>query len=224
MKFYTREIRCYYIIIGDVKMDEYKSTLPPRSSRVAAKNKNSFGRELLSSVLYIVIIVGLFFVVQRYFYAPVMVDGDSMEETLSDGDYLLLNQFSEIERFDVVIFPSLDSDPSAPEGEEKLFVKRVIGMSGDTVEFQGDTLILNGEEVDEKYLDYTLDYNYASFSLETLFGVEKVPKGHYFVLGDNRSIGGSLDSREFGFVDSESVLGKVSLRYWPLSDFGTIEK
>ena len=207
-----------------VKMDRQKSALPPRSSRYAAKEKNSIGREILSTVLYIAIIWSVFWVVQEYFYAPVSVDGDSMEETLSDGDYLLLNRFSEIERFDVIIFPSVDSNPSVPEDEEKLYVKRVIGMPGDSIEFQGDSLFLNGEEVVEEYLDNGFDYNYASFSLETLFGVEEVPADHFFVLGDNRTVGGSLDSREFGFVDQESVLGKVSLRYWPFKDFGKIDK
>lgn len=204
-------------------MDEQKSALPPRSSKYASKEKNSIGRELLSTALYIAIITSIFFVVQRYFYAPVMVDGDSMEETLSDGDYLLLNRFSDIERFDVIIFPAADSDVSTTDDEEKLYVKRVIGIPGDSIEFQGDSLFLNGEEVEEEYLDNGFDYNYASFSLETLFGVEEVPANQYFVLGDNRTVGGSLDSREFGFVDSESVLGKVSFRYWPFKDFGKID-
>ncbi len=207
-----------------VRMDEQQSTLPPRSSRYEVKQKNSIAKEFLSTIVYVVVILSIFFTIDRYLYSPVMVDGDSMEETLSDGDYLLLNRFSEIERFDVIIFPSVDSDGSLPEDEEKLYVKRVIGVPGDSIEFQGDTLFLNGEEVVEEYLDNNIDYNYASFSLETLFGVEEVPEDQFFVLGDNRTIGGSLDSREFGFVDRESILGKVSLRYWPISDFGKIDK
>lgn len=205
-------------------MEEHKSALPPRKSRHASKKKKSFGKELLSTILYIAIISALFFVVQRYFYAPVMVDGNSMEETLSDGDYLLLNRFSDIDRSDVIIFPLSESETTYVEDEEKLYVKRVIGIPGDHIEYQSDTLFLNGEEIDEEYLEDSFDYNMASFSLETLFGVEEVPEGKYFVLGDNRTIGGSLDSREFGFIDSESVLGKVSLRYWPLSDIGRINK
>lgn len=205
-------------------MDEQRSALPPRSSKYAVKEKNSIGREILSTLIYIAIISSIFFVVQRYFYAPVMVDGDSMEETLSDGDYLLLNRFSEIDRFDVIIFPSVDADASVIDEDEKLYVKRVIGVPGDSIEFQGDTLFLNGEEVVEEYIDNSYDYNYASFSLETLLGVEEVPENQFFVLGDNRTVGGSLDSREFGFVDQESVLGKVSLRYWPFKEFGRIDK
>lgn len=207
-----------------VRMNEQHSALPPRSSKYNKKKKNSIGREILSTILYVAVIWSLLWVVKEYFYAPVSVDGNSMEETLSDGDYLLLNRFSEIERFDVIIFPSVDANTSTTDEEEKLYVKRVIGVPGDSIEFQGDTLFLNGEEVVEEYLDNNFDYNYASFSLETLFGVEEVPDDKFFVLGDNRTVGGSLDSREFGFVDQESVLGKVSLRYWPLTDFGKIDK
>ncbi|MDN6195901.1 MAG: signal peptidase I [Atopostipes suicloacalis] len=200
-------------------MNKDKSSLPPRASRYENK-KPSFWKELLSTLIYIVIIAGVFLVIQRNFYAPVMVEGDSMEETLSDGDYLLMNRYSDIERFDVVIFP----DPLNGETEEeKLFVKRVIGLPGDEINFEGDQLFLNGEEVDEKYLDYSNDYSFASFSLGTLLGYEEVPDGHYFVLGDNRNPGKSQDSRVFSFVNEESVIGKVSLRYWPFDKFGKIK-
>lgn len=207
-------------------MNEEKSTLPSRDNRFSPQKneeKNSLVQEILSTLVYIIIISSVFFVIQRYFYAPVMVDGDSMEETLSDGDYLLLNRFSEIERFDVVIFP--ENDLNGPvvddQADEKLYVKRVIGVAGDRIEYKGDSLYLNGEEMPESYLDDSLEFSSGSYSLETLFGVEEVPEGKYFVLGDNRS--NSTDSRLFGFVDEESVLGKVSLRYWPLDSFGLID-
>lgn len=202
------------------KMKKEKSTLPPRSSRYE-EQRPSFWRELLSTVLYIAIISVLFVVVQRNFYAPVMVDGNSMEETLSDGDYLLMNRYSEIERFDVVIFPNPLSEEE--EDEEKLFVKRVIGLPGDKITFEGDQLFLNGEEIDEEYLDYSKDYRFAGFSLETLLGYEEVPEDYYFVLGDNRNAGESQDSRAFGFINSESVMGKVAFRYWPIDEFGKIK-
>lgn len=201
-------------------MKNENAGLPPRSSRYENK-KSSFGKELLSTLLYIAIISGLFYIIQRNFYAPVMVDGDSMEETLSDGDYLLMNRYSDIERFDVIIFPDPLKD-EVEEDKEKLFVKRVIGLPGDEITYQGEQLILNGEEIEEKYLDYSSDYSFASFSLETLLGYEEVPDGYYFVLGDNRNPGKSQDSRVFSFVDSDSVIGKVSFRYWPFDKFGRI--
>lgn len=200
-------------------MKQEKSNLPPRATRYENK-KPSFASDLLSTILSMAIILLLLIVVQRNFYAPVMVDGDSMEETLSDGDYLLMNRYSEIERFDVVIFPDPLNDEV--EDEEKLFVKRVIGLPGDRISYEGDQLILNGEPVAEEYLDYSNDYSFASFSLETLLGYEEVPPGKYFVLGDNRNPGKSQDSRVFSFIDQESVIGKVSLRYWPFDKFGRI--
>lgn len=203
-------------------MANYQSDLPPRSERHPAnkktkqKNKkDSFGRDFFSTVIYIVVLFLVFFVVHRFFYAPVMVDGDSMETTLSDGDYLILNKYSDIERFDIVVFPPPD------EEEETLYIKRVIGLPGDKIEYKDDLLYLNGEEIEEDYLDYSLDeqmyYSSGNFSLLTALGEEEVPEGEYFVLGDNRL--NSRDSRSFGFVDQETILGKVSLRYWPLDDF-----
>lgn len=203
-------------------MNEERADLPPRSSRYEDK-KSSFGKELLSTLIYMAIISGIFIVIQRNFYAPVMVDGDSMEETLSDGDYLLMNRYSEIERFDVIIFPDPLEEELDEDQEEKLFVKRVIGLPGDEISYEGDQLFLNGEEIEEEYLDYSTDYSFASFSLETLLGYEEVPDGHYFVLGDNRNPGKSQDSRVFSFVDGESIIGKVSLRYWPFDKVGKIE-
>lgn len=209
-------------------MSEFESSLPPRSERHSSKRrfgkrkkdkKTSFGRELLSTLMYIAVISTIFFFVERYFYAPVMVDGDSMETTLSDGDYLLLNKYSDIERYDVVVFPPPDED------DDTLYIKRVIGLPGDRIEFNGDTLILNGQEIDETYLDHSesegILYTSGSYSLLTLLGEETVPEGHFFVLGDNRL--NSRDSRSFGFIEKDVILGKVSLRYWPFEDFGMVE-
>lgn len=212
-------------------MDDYQSSLPPRSERHSPKkNKNnkkrdhedkqsSFMKDLLSTGTYIIALLLVFFVVQRYLYAPVMVDGDSMEPTLSDGNYLMLNKYSDIERFDIVVFPPPDDE------SDTLYIKRVIGVPGDQIEYYDEVLYLNGEEVDESYLPYTEEdeqasYTSGNFTLTTLLGVETVPEGHYFVLGDNRL--NSRDSRTFGFIEEESILGKISLRYWPFEDFEVV--
>ncbi|HLR91538.1 MAG TPA: signal peptidase I [Atopostipes sp.] len=205
-------------------MGEHHSNLPPRSEKHSSKKKNktknnSLTKDILSTLLYIAFLFVAFFVIQRYFFEPVVVDGDSMEPTLDHGDYLLLNKFSDIERFDIVVFPPPD------EEEETLYIKRVIGMPGDTVEYRNDELYINNEPIEEDFLEYSSDdlnfYPSGNFSLLTLLGEEEVPPGQYFVLGDNRL--NSRDSRGFGFVDEESIIGKVSLRYWPFEDFGFIE-
>lgn len=208
-------------------MDDYESSFPPRSEKHRSnqqnnnnnENEGSFLQEVFSTLKYILVLSVIFFVVHRFFFAPVMVDGDSMEPTLSDGDYLLLNKFSDIEHSDIVVFPP-------PDEEDTQYIKRVIGMPGDTVEFRDDVLYLNGESMEQDFLDIEAaakeDYfSTGDFSLLTLLGEEEVPEGQYFLLGDNRL--NSRDSRSFGFVDEEAVLGKVSFRYWPFDDFGFIE-
>lgn len=209
-------------LLETVKMDKHQSSYPPRSKRkgtASKKKKSSFWQELLSTVKYIFVLSVIFFITQRFFFAPVMVDGDSMEPTLSDGDYLLLNKVSDVERFDIIVFPP-------PDEADTQYIKRVIGMPGDTVEYRQDVLYVNGEPVEEPFLedipdDELMFYVSGNFSLLSLLGEEEVPEGHYFVLGDNRM--NSRDSRSFGFVNEEKVLGKVSLRYWPLENFGRVE-
>lgn len=203
-------------------MDNHQSSFPPRSKRDEAlgkKKKNNLWQEILSTVKFVIVLSIIFFITQRFFFAPVMVDGDSMEPTLSDGDYLLLNKFSAVERFDIIVFPP-------PDEADTQYIKRVIGMPGDAVEYRQDVLYLNGEPVNEAFLedvpeDERIFYVSGNFSLLSLLGEETVPEGQYFVLGDNRM--NSRDSRSFGFIDEENVLGKVSLRYWPLEKFGTVE-
>ena len=91
-------------------MDEHYSGLPPRGNKHSSKNnkKETFFSELISTVKYIIGILIVFFIINQFFFAPVMVDGDSMEPTLTNGDYLLLNKFSDIEQFDIVVFPPPD--------------------------------------------------------------------------------------------------------------------
>lgn len=204
-------------------MDDYESSYPPRSEKQKpnVNNESSFLSDIISIVKYMIVLSVIFFLVHRYLFAPVMVDGDSMEPTLSDGDYLLLNKFSDIERFDIVVFPP-------PDDQSVMYIKRVIGMPGDTIEYHEDTLYVNGEATSEPFLESTgseqlMYFSSGDYSLETILGVEEVPEGHYFVLGDNRL--NSRDSRDpsLGFVDQESIIGKTNFRYWPLEDFGLIE-
>ena len=194
-------------------MDEYEASLPPRSERHNSKNKNnqkSFFDELISTIKYIISTLIIFFVINQFFFSPVMVDGDSMEPTLTNGDYLILNKFSSIERFDIVVFPPPDQDDTQ-------YVKRVIGVPGDSIEYRDDVLFLNGEPTEQIFLEDSLQkdatiYTSGDFTLLTLFGVDTVPEGQYFVLGDNRL--NSRDSRAFGFIDEETVYGKAQGIFW----------
>lgn len=153
----------------------------------------------------------------RYFiFAPIIVDGLSMMPTLHDHDRMIVNKLAykigEPHRFDIIVF-------HAEEGKD--YIKRVIGLPGDHIEYKDDTLYVNGKAYKEPYLD---EYKKQlvdgplteSFTLEEITGRKTVPKGYLFVMGDNRRF--SKDSRHIGFIPMEKVVGKASIVYWPLSD------
>lgn len=204
---------------------EFESQFTPRSEAHNSKKKKhkkkdkkkDFAQELLSTFIMIIVFTGVFMLIQRYLFAPVDVEGDSMEPTLSHEDRLILNKTGDIERFDIVVFP-------APDDPEKQYIKRVIGLPGDEIFYRDGMLYIDGEEVEEPYIDLSDEdsnlYNFSSgdFSLQTLHGVEEVPEGEYFLLGDNRV--NSKDSRAFGFVEEEEIIGKTSIRFWPWSSRG----
>lgn len=202
-----------------------ESSFSPRREKYNKKvpKEKSLFQELLSTFLYIVVITGIFLSIRLYVVAPVSVEGASMEPTLEDQDRLLLNKIADIERFDIIVFP----EPTAIESD-KNYIKRVIGMPGDEISFQEQTLYINGEPVDEVYIDLSevsdedLLARNGNFNLASLQGVEQVPEDAYFVLGDNRV--NSQDSRSFGFIDKDSVTGKTDLRIWPLDRFGFINE
>lgn len=184
------------------------------------EDKKTFAQELVSTLLYIIVITGIFVAIRTFLFAPVSVEGDSMNPTLEHEDRLLLNKIASIDRFDIVVFP-------APEEPEKQFIKRVIGVPGDEITYRDQTLYINGEAVTEGYVDLTqeseeiTEYYNGDFTLSTLQGVETVPEDMLFVLGDNRV--NSKDSRSFGFIPEDSVIGETRLRIWPISRVGIVE-
>lgn len=191
-----------------------------KKKRKKPENNKTFAQELVSTLLYIIVITGIFVAIRTFLFAPVSVEGDSMNPTLEHEDRLLLNKIASIDRFDIVVFP-------APEEPEKQFIKRVIGMPGDDIAYRDQTLYINNESVIEDYVDLTqeseeiTEYYNGDFSLSSLQGVETVPEDMLFVLGDNRV--NSKDSRSFGFIPLDSVIGETSLRIWPIDRIGIVE-
>lgn len=181
------------------------------------------GKDIIREILSYVILFAVVFAGTRlfthYIASPLKVDGQSMYDTLEDGERLWMLKLNNIDRFDVVVFPD-------PRGSGKLYVKRIIGVPGDSISYLNDKLIINGQPVDEPYLAsqqaQTIGNFTYDFSLEQITGQEVVPEGHYFVLGDNRR--NSVDGRAFGFIEAESVLGEADLIYWPLDKMKVLPK
>ncbi len=155
-------------------------------------------------------------------FTPIVVDGESMMPTLESGERMIVNKLNykvgDIQRFDIVVF-------HAPE--KKDYIKRVIGVPGDTLEYKNDQLYINDKKVNETYLQ---DYKNQivdggtlteDFSLLDYTGKKIIPKGYYFVMGDNRR--NSKDSRHIGLVSKEKIVGKASVVFWPIENFGTID-
>ncbi len=206
--------------------NQTERSFEPRKSRHLSssqkrKENKSRGSEFLSTLLYCIVALIIFLLIRHFLFAAVSVDGESMVPTLEDQDRLVLNKVASIDRFDVVVFP-------APDESEKQYIKRIIGLPGDTIRYQDDVLYINGEAVEEEYLQnsiesYSTGGNFTEdFSLASKTGEETVPKGSYFVMGDNRQ--NSKDSRFFGFIDATTVSGTANLRIWPLKEFGSIDE
>lgn len=179
----------------------------------------AFLREVVSTLITVAVMLLVLKVIFYYVAEPFIVDGRSMDTTLQDGERLLMLKQNEIERFDVVVFPS-------PTEDNKLYIKRVIGLPGDTIEYKGDQLILNGQAMTEPYLkelqDQTAgDFTY-DFKLKDVTGQEKVPEGMCFVMGDNRRR--SLDGRSFGFIKIEDIVGEADVVHWPIDKIHMLDQ
>ncbi|AIE59289.1 signal peptidase I [Bacillus methanolicus] len=178
--------------------------------------KEDIKKEGLEWLKAFVIGIIIFAFIRTFFFSNYIVKGESMMPTLQDGNKLVVNkigyQFGKLQRFDVIVFHA---------NKKEDFVKRIIGLPGDKIEYRNDQLYVNDKKIDEPYLDiYRKQIPggrlTGDFTLKEITGEEKVPPGKLFVLGDNRL--GSWDSRQFGFISVNQVVGKVNLRYWPLNE------
>lgn len=145
--------------------------------------------------------------IRTFVITPVRVNGSSMYSTLKDGEIMILNKLDyklhDIERFDIVVVKT----------DEKKIIKRVIGLPGETLKYEDNTLYINDKKIDEPYLkDATEDFNITSL------GYDKIPNDCYFVLGDNRD--NSSDSRIIGPVKKSQITGSASLVLFPFSEAG----
>ena len=171
-------------------------------------------KELLNTVVYMGVVILLAFLIVTFVGQKVVVSGQSMESTLQNEDSLWVDKlsytFGEPERFDVIVFPY-------KKGSDILFIKRVIGLPGETVQIQDGNIYINGELLEENYGLETINDPGIAGSKVTLAHDE------YFVLGDNRN--NSNDSRrsDVGNIKKEDIIGKAVFRIAPIGKFGKIK-
>ncbi len=164
----------------------------------------------------LVIAGAIFVVIYAFLFRPYQVNGHSMDPNFQNGEYVLTNliqmRLSSLKRGDIVVFNS-------PVDKEKDYIKRIIGLPGDTVKIDNGEVFVNGTQLSQSFLPSNVRTAAGDFLGE---GQEViVPESSYFVMGDNR--GASSDSRQWGFVKKDEVIGKSFLVYWPLNRLRVVE-
>ncbi len=181
--------------------------------------KQSLWFESVRLLRDVVLIIAIFILFGVFVAQPVVVEGTSMVPQLHNGERLLVNKlvyyniesfsWGHIERGDIVVF-------WYPNDPDKSFVKRVIGLPGETVEVRNGVVFINGTQLNEPYLDVEHNQQLPNYQ------PEKVEDHHYFVMGDNRD--NSSDSRLWGLVPEKYIYGKAFFRYWRPSNLGFINR
>ena len=181
--------------------------------KAGEKAKNP-GRESVSMLMYMAFILVLTFFVVRYVGQRTQVDGQSMESTLYDGDNLIVDKityrFRDPQRFDIIVFPFQYK-------ENTYYIKRIIGLPGETVQILDGDIYINGEILEENYGKETM--------VSSGRAVNEIELGEdeYFVLGDNRNH--SEDSRfeDVGNIKRSDIIGRAFIRIWPFNRFGLLK-
>lgn len=164
----------------------------------------------------IVVALSIFVVVYLFFFQPHEVKGSSMEPNFHDGEYILTDKISYRfrlpKRGEVIIL-------KAPNNPDIDYIKRIIGLPGESLKVEDGSVFINGKRLNEPYVsDKTTILGNGFLSSE---GQQiTIPDNYYFVMGDNRPR--SSDSREFGPIPRSSIIGKAFIRYWPLPYLGVI--
>ena len=171
-------------------------------------------KEIREWVVSLAVALVVVLLIRTFLFTIISVDGPSMSDTLLDGDRLMVTvldmKLNGPERFDVIIC-------KYPERNDQ-YVKRVVGLPGETLEVREGVLYIDGEAVEEPFLsgERTVRFDKASNN----FGPIEIPENRYFVMGDNRD--NSNDSRSVGFITGDMIIGKVRHIIWPLSRIGSV--
>ena len=171
--------------------------------------------EILSTIIYIIIVLLITFLIVTFVVQRTTVEGQSMEITLNNGDNLMLDKltyrFKNPNRFEIIVFPHM------MENEKMFYIKRVIGLPGETIRIDWEgNIYINGQILKEDYgKEIILDPGIAEKEIE-------LGENEYFVLGDNRNH--SSDSRDpsVGIIERDEIMGRVWIRIYPLNKIGAV--
>lgn len=177
-------------------------------------------RETMSWIVPIVIGLLIALLIKQFVFQIVRVDGPSMEPNLVNNERVFCLKTAKIHHGSVIVFNANGVDPQV--AQKTNYVKRVIGMPGDTVKSQNGNIYVNGKKINQNYISMdqrkagTGDWSLKSVSVQNSWlkhsGTSRVPKGEYFVLGDHRSV--SNDGRYWGFVPKSKIDGVVKVPSW----------
>lgn len=176
--------------------------------------KKSIGREIISFAGYLVVVLVITYLIVHFVGVRTEVIGTSMTPTLENGDNLIVEKlsyrFGDPQRYDIIVFPY-------PENPKKHYIKRIIGLPGETVQIMDGYVYINGELLDESYGNAVM--NNAGVAAEPVV----LGSDEYFVLGDNRN--NSEDSRyaAVGNIKRSDIAGRAWVRIWPFKSFGVLK-
>ena len=198
--------------VTEMRKDDKKAV----DTTETAGKKMDIRKEVLSWIFYLLFVVVLTYLIIHFVGQRTMVDGRSMENTLHDGDNLIVEKlsyrFSDPKRFDIIVFPP-HSNP------KEYYIKRIIGLPGETVQIDEEgNILINGEILEENYGKEVIQ-NPGDAAEPITLGEDE-----YFVLGDNRN--NSKDSRyqeDVGNIRRSEITGRAWVRIWPLSDIGVLK-
>ena len=188
-------------------METTFTSSPERRPRL--QNRGIF--PAIRSVLETVVIVVVLFSLVNLVTARYVVDGASMQPNFHTGQYLIVSRanylFGDLQRGDIVVF-------HYPYQQTEDYIKRLIGLPGDVIEIRDTLVYVNGEMLNEPYINEPCDRNHCPDESW------EVGENQYFLMGDNRNH--STDSRSFGVVDRQFIVGEAVFRYFPLQDIGVV--
>lgn len=185
------------------------------SKRVIPTKNNEEENTFVEIVKTVVMAVFLSIGIRTFIAEARYIPSSSMEPTLLINDRLIIEKvgyhFNEPKRGDVVVFSATKA--LQEQGYNEDFIKRIIGIPGDTVSISQGKVYVNGQVLRENYIKDAPDYNFPEVT---------VPTGQYLVLGDNRN--NSYDSHYWGFVPKENIIGRASVKFWPPQRMGSINE